>query len=111
MPMSDDWMFDQATRTARYGLATAFAEHPLVATAEVTCNQAPLQVRGAFTDGSEYLFHCRYGSAELGRSVNQAEPVTHRAPCAEDIRVEDVDAAITLLHTLIEAHDFDAGTP
>jgi len=108
MTSSDDWMFDPATRAARYGLATAFAQHPLVATAEVTCNQAPLQVEGEFTDGSRYLFHCRNGIAELGRSVNHAEPVTHRARCVEDIRVEDVKAAVVLLHALIEAHGLDA---
>jgi len=102
--MSDDAMFNQATRTARHGLATAFAQHPLVANARVTCNQSPLQVQGTFTDGSQFLFSCRHGIAELGRSVNHTEPTTLRTHCPEGINVDDIQAAETLLHTLIDAH-------
>jgi hypothetical protein len=104
---NDDWMWDGPTRYARRSLTSRIIrEHPAVTGAEVTCNQAPLQVRGEFDDGRIFLFHARHGHAGLAIAVPDQSATPHEVglPCSDTLSVDDDTAAAALFASLLDAH-------
>lgn len=100
-------IWNEETREARRDVSRLFvAENPTVLDARVTCNEAPLQVRGEFHDGRIFLFHARYGTATLAIAVpNQAtRPVEVSVACSDTLNVDDAVAAAALFATLLHRH-------
>lgn len=101
-------MFDAATRHARHELATRLvADHPgVVATAEVTCNQAPLIMQGSLCDGRLFLFRARHGQASLAAAVpdQPEQPVPVSTGCPDTVAVEDIEQAAAVFAALLRRH-------
>lgn len=73
--MTGEQVRRQAELRAWRDLAEKLAGNPDIATADVSCPGAPVQIEGTFTDGRHWYFRSRHSHATLGTGATEDEAV------------------------------------